>query len=1013
MRNNLFKKALCMLWVFIAVAVNTTANAQSKKVTGTVTDTNGPLIGVNVMVKGTSIGTITDVDGNYSLEVPQNAVLIFKYIGFDSVEKAVENNSILNIQMVEDSQQLDEVVVVGYGIQRKSDLTGSVTSVKAEELNTFPSSNVGDMLRGKAAGINVTATSGRPGSAPDILIRGKRSLTGGNEPLYVVDGVPVDGEGFANLNNADIKSLEVLKDAAAQAIYGARAANGVILVTTKRGEKGKAQIDFNTYLGTQFLMKNFDFYSGEEFYQLRKEAVRTDLGRVPESPQEVLTDEIMEKAYENKKFVDWEDLMLSPALVQKYDLSIRGGGEKMKIAASLGFFKQEGMAPNSDYSRGNFSLNMDYEIYKWLSIGSNISFARSKQTQEDGNFNEYITRSPLGQPFNEDGSYTEYINSSLDVNPLYRAQNANHEIMINNLKMNVFMDFRPFKGFNYRLNTSFYNIQKENGQYKNKNYPGGGASGTLSNGNKEHWLIENIINYSVPIKNQMHRLDLTLVQSWDNETEKEMEYSANNVPIDFDWNMLPDGDVTGIGRKYEERTLLSFMARAQYSLMDRYLLTAAWCRDGSSVFGPSNKWGDFLSLAFAWRIKEESFLKDVDWLSNLKLRASYGQVGNQAIKPYKTLGATEGLGTEFGNVLETGYLPTKELSNPNLKWETTGSANFAIDFGLFGNRLNGTVEYYNTTTTDLLVARSINNSLGYSTMYDNLGKTRTQGWELSLNADIFRQETFKWSLGVNFTKSKNKIVKVNDKVDSNGKPLDDVDNKWFVGQPIDVYYDYQFDGIYQYEDFDQVTGPDNTIKYELKKTYDTDGDGVPDKALSRTDEVEPGDIKVKDINNDGVINSEDRIVIKKDPDYVASISSNLYFKGFDLYLDFYTVQGATLKNNYFAGESLQGKLNAIKVDYWTPENPSNLAPRPSFQSQPIYNSTRSYQDASYFRLRTISLGYTFPRYLTEKININNLKIYCTGTNLLTFTNFKSYSPELAPGSYPESKQVIFGLNISF
>lgn len=482
-----------MLWVFIAVAVNTTANAQSKKVTGTVTDTNGPLIGVNVMVKGTSIGTITDVDGNYSLEVPQNAVLIFKYIGFDSVEKAVENNSILNIQMVEDSQQLDEVVVVGYGIQRKSDLTGSVTSVKAEELNTFPSSNVGDMLRGKAAGINVTATSGRPGSAPDILIRGKRSLTGGNEPLYVVDGVPVDGEGFANLNNADIKSLEVLKDAAAQAIYGARAANGVILVTTKRGEKGKAQIDFNTYLGTQFLMKNFDFYSGEEFYQLRKEAVRTDLGRVPESPQEVLTDEIMEKAYENKKFVDWEDLMLSPALVQKYDLSIRGGGEKMKIAASLGFFKQEGMAPNSDYSRGNFSLNMDYEIYKWLSIGSNISFARSKQTQEDGNFNEYITRSPLGQPFNEDGSYTEYINSSLDVNPLYRAQNANHEIMINNLKMNVFMDFRPFKGFNYRLNTSFYNIQKENGQYKNKNYPGGGASGTLSNGNKEHWLIENII----------------------------------------------------------------------------------------------------------------------------------------------------------------------------------------------------------------------------------------------------------------------------------------------------------------------------------------------------------------------------------------------------------------------------------------------------------------------------------------------------------------------------------------
>lgn len=334
-------------------------------------------------------------------------------------------------------------------------------------------------------------------------------------------------------------------------------------------------------------------------------------------------------------------------------------------------------------------------------------------------------------------------------------------------------------------------------------------------------------------------------------------------------------------------------------------------------------------------------------------------------------------------------------------------------FGVLENRLSGTVEYYHTTTTDLLVARSINNSLGYSTMYDNLGKTRTQGLEVSLNTDVIRQEKLKWSVGVNFAKSKNKILKINDKVDENGKYLDDVNNRWFIGKPIDVYYDYQFDGIYQYEDFDKIVGDDGSIKYELKKTYDTNGDGIPDKALGRTDNPEPGFIKVKDINNDGVIDSDDRVVIKKDPDYIASISSNLYFKGFDLYLDFYTVQGATLKNDYFAGESLQGKLNAIKVDYWTPENPSNVAPRPRFQSQPIYNSTRSYQDASYFRLRTISLGYTFPAHLTKKVNINNLKIYCTGTNLLTWTKFKSYSPELIPGDYPEAKQVIFGLNMSF
>lgn len=1016
MKNKMLRGILCIMLMLVATAFST-VSAQNKKVTGTVSDVNGPLIGVNVMVKGTATGTITDFDGNYSLEIPQNAILVFKYVGYNSVEKAAGSSSILNVKMTEDTQQLDEVVVVGYGIQRKSDLTGSVTSIKADELNSFPSSNVGDMLRGKAAGISVTATSGRPGSAPDILIRGKRSLTGGNDPLYVIDGVPVDGEGFANLNNADIKSIEVLKDAAAQAIYGARAANGVILVTTKRGEKGKVQVDFNTYVGEQFLMKNFDFYSGEEYYQLRKEAIRTDNGQMPESTHEVLADAIMEKSYADGTFTDWENLMLDPAFVQKYDLSIRGGGDKMKVAASFGFFKQNGMAPNSDYSRGNFALNMDYEIYKWLNIGSNISYARSKQTREDGNFNEYITRSPLGQPYNEDGTYTEYINSSLDVNPLYRADNANREILGNNLKLNVFMDIKPFKGFNYRLNASFYNNQKEDGQYKNKTYPGGGASGTLANKNKEHWLIENIINYAVPIKNQKHRLDLTLVQSWDHETQKDMEYSSNNVPVDFDWNMLPDGKVTGIGRKYEERTLLSFMGRVQYGLMDKYLLTLAWRRDGSSVFGPSNKWGDFISVAGAWRIKEEEFLKNVDWLSNLKLRASYGQVGNQAIKPYKTLGGTEGLETEFGNVLEVGYLPNKELTNPNLKWETTSSANVAVDFGFLDNRLSGTIEYYNTNTTDLLTARSINSALGYSKMYDNLGKTRTQGVEISLNADIFRQKDFKWSVGANFSKYKNEILKINGAMDEKGNPMDDVDNKWFIGHPIDVYYDYQFDGIYQYGDFDEVTNSKGQVEYQLKKTYDADGDGVPDKALDRTDNVQPGDIKVADVNNDGIINDKDRVIIKKDPDFIASLSSNIYFKGFDLYLDFYTVQGATLQNKYLfdsnMGGSLQGKLNGIKVNYWTPENPSNEFPRPKHQSNPVYFSSLSYKDASYFRLRTISLGYTIPRHITEKVKISNLKIYCTGTNLFTATKFKSYSPELVPGDYPEAKQVIVGLNVSF
>lgn len=1006
-----------------------TVFSQNKTITGIVSDKNGPMEWVSVGVVGTTTGVVTSKAGSYSINAPLGATLKFAYLGYEDHAEVVSRSNVIDVTMTEIAQLIDEFVVIGYGVQRKSDLTGSVASIKADELSTFPSSSVSEMLRGKAAGVSVTSSTGRPGSSPAILIRGKRSLTGGNEPLFIVDGTPIDKDGFASINNTDIQSIEILKDAAAQAIYGARAANGVVLVTTKRGNKGEVRIDFDAYLGEQRLWKNFDFYNGEEFYQLRKEAIRTEIGRMPVDVHEVLQDEIMEKAYANKQFTNWEDLMLKPALIQKYDMSVRGGGENTRIAAGFGFYDQVGMAPKSGYTRGNMRLNIDYDINKYISLGINSSFARYKTRIEDGRFNEYITRPPLGNPYDENGKYTPYINSSLDVNPLFAAENASREIVADNYKINTFIDVKPFAGFSYRLNASMYSNFAEEGNYRNKDYPGGGASGSLSNLKKDDYLIENIINYMIPIKHKDHRLNLTLVQSYDYELHKQMSYSASSVPVDFDWNMLLDGKITGIGREYIDRKLLSFMARTQYNFMERYLLTVSWRRDGSSVFGKSNKWGDFPSIALAWRIIDEPFMK-MDRLSNLKLRISYGQVGNQAIAPYKTLGGTISQEMLFGNVLEVGYLPNSELSNPNLKWETTASANIGLDFGLFSDRLYGSVEYYNTTTTDLLVERSINSSLGYTTMYDNLGKTRTQGYDISLNADIIRQKELQWSVGVNYSYSQNEIIRINDKVDEFGKSVNDENMQWFVGHPIDVYYDYVFDGIYQYSDFDEIQNPNTgAISYVPKNIFDSDNDGIADKPLIRQDTYQPGSIKVKDVNNDGKIDAEDRSIIHRDPDFIASISTSLNYRGFDFFLDFYGVSGAKGMNlalnsgNY--GGSLQGKLNGMKVNYWTPENPSNEFPRPIFNSNTLYFKTIAYQDASYLRLRTVSLGYTLPQKISMKAGMQRLRVYCTGTNLLTWTDFRSYSPEVMPGGnpegingttpsgYPESQQFIFGLNVSF
>lgn len=1019
MKNRLVK------WVVLLAAFlfSLEAGAQSVKVTGIVTDALGPIPGANIKEEGTTNGTVTDVNGKYSIHVPSKSTLVFSCIGYAEQKIQVGTKTVLNVNLTEESKMLDELIVVGYGVQRKSDVATSVASIKADEMKTSPVGNVADMLRGRAAGVNVTATSGRPGSTPSITIRGSRSISADNSPLYIIDGSPSSATEFSTLSADDIESVEILKDAASQAIYGARASDGVILVTTKRGKAGKVEVSYNGYLGIQSLWRNFDFYSPEEYMQLRREAKAHDKGLIDArdmSVAEALEDNIMQQAWASGQFIDWEKEMFKNAIYHNHDVSVRGGTEKIKLAGGVNFYNQNGMViTGSGYQKFSLRFNIDFEIAKWLSLGVNSSYAMTKQDYEDGNFNEFITRTPLAQIYDESGEYSKYINSEGHYNPLYRAEHYGRQVSRDNYRLNIFMDVKPFKGFNYRLNTSIYNQTSEDGEYKDSKYPGGGATASLDESRNQNWLIENILTYKVPIKNKKHQLTLTAVQSIDHNGSKSIGYSVDNLPVDKDWNFISQGEFIGKPRReYNENNLVSVMARAQYSLLDRYLFNAAVRRDGSSRFGKENKWGTFPSVALAWRINQEHFLRNVTWIDNLKLRVSYGIVGNQnGIGNYTTLGLANNEGYEFGDYFQMGYLPGNELSNPNLKWEQSATTNIGLDFSVFNGRLNGTLEYYNTNTKDLLVKRALNASLGYTNMLDNLGKTKSSGIDLSLTGDVIRLKEFTWTLGTNFSKYKNEIVRIDDTLDENGNPASQVGQGWIIGQPINIYYDYLVDGIFQYDDFDITRDGTGKIIYTQKNVYDSSNDGIADSSIDYGGAVEPGMVKVRDTNGDGKITADDRKPIQKDPDFTLSLSSTWRWKGIDLYMDWYGVSGRNMRNSYLydanSGGSLSGKLNGVKVDYWTPFNPSNQFPRPSYSASAPYQSALAIQDASYIRLRTLQLGYTFPAKLLRNTPLSKLRVYATATNLLTFTELKSYGPELSPGSYPEPRQYVFGVNVSF
>jgi TonB-linked SusC/RagA family outer membrane protein len=1001
------KSKILLPLIFLMFAPLMLAQTQ-RKVSGTVfsASDNKPLPGASVMVKGTTNGTSTDLDGKFTLSITgtQN-VLSISYMGFQSKEVLATSNS-LSVLLLEDTNTLTEVVVVGYGTQKKSDVTGAVSKIDVEKAIAIPTTNISEMLRGKAAGVQVTLGSARPGGSSNILIRGRNSIRGGNDPLIVLDGFPI--ENINDINPDDIASIEVLKDASAQAIYGARASNGVVLVTTKKGKEGKMNINFNSYTTSQRLTKNFDMYNAEEFAQLRREAKRTD--NTPS--QTYLSDDLNFNGATTPEYInyiagnytDWEKTVLKTAFINSNSLSISGGTDKTKIFTSFNYFDQSGLVPSSNYSRGTFRLNIEQKLNDKTSIEANINVASDRQQRESSNL-DFITISPFTGPYDADGNLVKLLAganaSSSTVNPLWDIRESKTEAKNDYYNINFVANHKFTSNFSYKLNTLLSRRFVDEGSYistiHSRGVALGGIADVASTLREEH-LIENILNYKTQI-GENHKFDFTAVQSV-NQINRSR---TNSNGTGFGNNILGyDGITTALNfkviRDEEQKRISSFLGRARYNLMDKYLLTLTARRDGSSVFSENKKWGFFPAVAAAWQIHKESFLKDSKSIDQLKLRLGYGSVGNQSLDPYTTLGVVTNYPYIFGGVIVGGALPGTVLPNPNLTWETSTTANLGIDFGFFNSRITGSVEYYNTRTTDLLTDISLGGTSGFSSTITNGGESKNSGFEIFLNGNIIRSKNLNWNITTAFTKNKNELIK-SGIVDIDGNAKDDQSRGRYIGYSINNIRTLVFDGIFQ-TDAEAAASP------QAKPGSTTNAN----LTLLRA-----GSIRLKDVNEDGIVNDEDNVIINTDPKWYASVSSTLNFKNFELFADVYIVEGATKNNPYLSsfnqGGTLQSVRNGIKVDYWTPENNSTTFPRPSYASAPANIGTLAVADASYLRLRTLSLGYNFSKSVLDKLHLNNLKLYFTATNLVTKTDYKSYSPENNPNDFPDTKSLTVGFNL--
>lgn len=986
--------------LFLLSMLSLGAYAQTNSVKGVVRDGAGrTLIGVNVIEVGTTNGTITDIDGNYVIKVPAQSKLQFSYLGYETKIVELGGKTNINVVLVEDNKVLEELVVVGYGTQRKEAVTGSVVSVKGDAMREIPAQNISQSLQGRVAGVEMSQTSSKPGAEMQIRIRGTRSLTASNDPLVVLDGIPFAGN-ISDINPNEIKSIDILKDASATAIYGSRGANGVLLVTTNRGQSGqKAKLTYNGYYGTSQVFSKIDMMTGDEFAAMRAAANMT-------AYKTNSADEI------EGTNTDWQGLFYKTGTVQSHDVGVSGGTTGGAYTFGIGYYKNEGVVPLEGYSRLSMRGSLDQEIGKIFRVGfttnSNYNVTESAST---GGMYQVLQMSPLINPYNEDGSWKRTVNMPADLGVWVYTRDvveAKRDLMLSQTKgfgsyNTVYGEVKipGVEGLKYRVNVGL-NFRMSNegaytGQGINATSETNPSSASVSNSLRTNWAIENLLTYDRTFADK-HQVNAVAMYSAEETMYNKSRMTAKGVAANFQWYNLgmTDGERSILpgDQKYEKSGLLSYMGRVMYSYDSRYMISATVRADGSSRLAPGHQWHTYPAVSIGWNMKKESFMQDVNWLDNFKMRVGYGETSNQAVDPYATLGSLSTRPYNFGdapaNFLTGTYVST--LPNDKLGWEFSTTWNYGLDFSLLKNRLSGTFEYYVTNTKDLLLSVNLPQTTGVGSFMANVGETQNKGFELSLNGVILDNVNgWNWTAGFNLYSNKNKIVAL-----ASGNEMDE-GNAWFKGHSMNVIYAAKKIGLWQegdpYMDILEPGGNVGMIKVEYLGEYYKEGDVIPTGR-------KVGD-PVRAMDGGG----KDRQVIEVDPDLQGGFNTTVGYKGFDLTMIGSFKSGGILVSSLYSANGylnmLSGRRGNVDVDYWTPENTGATYPKPGgimSGDNPKYGNTLALFDASYLKIRAITLGYNFNMKAIKDLGVQSLRVYATAQN--PFVLFAPYTKET--GMDPET-----------
>jgi TonB-linked SusC/RagA family outer membrane protein len=991
------------------------------KVTGTVSDEKGePLPGVSVQIKGSQTGTITDADGAFTINVPNDqAVLIFTYIGYTRTQRPVGTSGELSVVLKAKNTGLNEIVVVGYGTQKKADVTGSISTIKSQAIQDAPTANLSQALQGLGAGIDVQKSGGnsKPGAEPTIRIRGSRSLRASNSPLLVVDGIPFDGD-INDLNPDDVASIDVLKDASATAIYGSRGANGVLLITTKRGKAGKPVVTYSGYAGFTRPRGEYNIMNAKQFELLKKWArVNGNPGTYTgiDDPT-LLTDGFFApeevEGIKTGRNTDWQKLVYHTGFMTDHHLGVSGGTETTQYDFSGGYHRETGIYPGQSFDRYSLKASLNQQLGKSVKMG--ISSLNSMTVTNGEDFNpmgQVLRASPMASPYDSSGnlligfvpgSANQVWNPLDNFVPGAEVENWKQLSTFNSL----YLEVNLYKGLSYRLNAGANVRSYMFGDFYASNTSNnlGGLSSSSNNAQfSTNYTLENLLLYNR--KFGKHKINFTGMYSLQESVSRRTSFSNKDIAADFLQYYQPQygSNLVGSGT-YNKWDIISYMGRLNYSFADKYLVTLTMRSDGSSVLAPGNKFHGFPSVAAAWNLTNEPFMKSAGAISNLKLRASYGTVGNSSIDSYQTLGALESVNYNYGSETTIGSYPSN-APNPKLTWEYTSTLNIGLDFGFFNGRITGSLDGYHQYTNSLLLPENLPATSGIpNSILINVGKTENKGVELTLstiNVEGNGRNTFSWTTDLNVFLNRGKIVEL-----ANGVK-NDISDKWFVGHPIQTFYDYRRMGIWQ------NTAKDSATAKGLHQTITGTGSVI-------------GTIRVADVNKDGKINADDRVILgSNQPKWEGGMTNRFAFKGFDFTAVLFARAGGMIYSTLYGGgyvNTFQGNYNNLNLNYWTPDNHQAVYPKPnSAKSRTPYNSVLGYFDGSYLKIRSLSLGYHLPSSTLNKLGIGNLYIYSTAdAPFILFSpyvnQYKGLDPETTQNvniDTPSNWSMVFGVKVTF